>query len=134
MANIQTDNIQNIFPWINKEFFSNILRNEYSNAKSVQILNYTLKPALKPGENYTSEMIRVKVNYAISESNDKQKIIDDQREISFIIKTKLCNEQLKADLDEGNIFEKEIVIYRDILPAVQKLLSTIDADLKFSAK
>lgn len=126
--NHHNENVQSNFPWINKEFFEKILQKEIDNFKSV--LGYTLKSALKLGENYASEMIRANVNYAIKSCDSENK----SETISFIIKAALLNQQLKNELDELNVFQKEIVIYRDILPAVQKLLQSIGDDSKFSAK
>lgn len=126
--NIHENVIKN-FPWINEAFFKEILQNDLKIC--VTVTNYKLKPALKHGENYTSEMLRANVNYITASDDDDNKI---QKEINFIIKTALRNQELKSQLDESKFFEKEIVIYRDIFPAIEKLLQTIGDNAKFSAK
>lgn len=46
--------------WINEKYFENILKNDVANFK--KILKFSTIPATPPGENYTSIMLRIKMD------------------------------------------------------------------------
>lgn len=118
------DEYQKNYPWLSKEFFQKILAKEFS-GKQICVDKYTIKAALAHGENYTSQMLRTNVSY---------KCDGQQCEKRFIVKAALINKQLKAMLDELRLFEREIIIYQDVLPAVEKLLASVGDHTKLSAK
>lgn len=118
--------LQQQYPWISKDFFEKLLKKNYSDHR-IHVKDYTIKAALQNGENYTTQMIRSTVTFVMDgEKRD--------REIRLIIKAGLFNPQLKAAMDELRVFEHEIVVYTEVVPAVEKLLSDIGDDTKMSAK
>lgn len=54
--------------WINEGFFVNILKKDLPNF--VKILNFTTIPATPPGENYTSLMMRIKMDIEMEGKHD----------------------------------------------------------------
>lgn len=63
-------------PWLNTQFLSEVL--EEGNFGKTEILNFTVKPAVPPGNNYLSQVFRVKVEYKLNE--------DLLRTLSLIVK------------------------------------------------
>lgn len=110
-----------IYPWINKNFFENILRKDVGN-DNLTVTHFSIKAALGKGENYSSQMIRANVNY---------KYNNKENTISLIIKAELIVNEVSA---ESGMFFKEIHIYENILPELHKLLLSIGDDTKLSAK
>lgn len=123
------DKFENLYPWINNDLFENILKKEYPTYK-VTVENFHLKPAIKLGENFLSQMIRANVFY----TKQYQMKSTEKCNINFIIKAQLMNNMLKDVVGELGIFEKEIIIYEHILPAVNKLLNKIGDNTKLAPK
>lgn len=115
------------YPWISNAFFERILRREHHDS-SIVVKNYTLKAALGKGENYISQMLRVRVNY----SSIKDPSVDH---ISLIVKAAVTNNaELAAIAAELDVFRKEIIVYQKIIPNVEKLLRSIGDYSRLSAK
>lgn len=119
-----SEQLQNNYPWLTKEFFQKILCCDNSNS-IISVNNYAVKAALAHGENYTSQMLRANVSYECDGKKCEKR---------FIVKAALANKELKAMLDELRLFEKEIIIYQEVLPEVEKLLVSIGDHTKLSAK
>lgn len=123
-----TDTIENfgeLYPWITNKFFEDILRTDQNN-KYIKVNNITIKAALGKGENYTSQMLRVKATYSTGAT--------ENLEHSFIVKTAVSNADVDAIVHEMGLFDIEILVYRDILPQVEKLLKSIGNYAPLSAK
>lgn len=115
------------YPWISNSFFERILRHEHKD-NTICVKNYTLQPALAKGENYASQMLRVRVNY--SSINDPT--VDH---ISLIVKAPLTNNVEMAELTaELGVFRKEIMVFQQIIPQAEKLLRSIGDYSRLSAK
>lgn len=129
---MSSEEFERIYPWISINLFHRILQKEHPTF-TVTITNYHLKPALKPGENYASQMIRAKVTFTKQEKNASMKIIENC-EKSFIIKAIIRNEVVQELLEEINVFEKEIIVYEHILPAAEKMLLSFGDCAKLAPK
>lgn len=57
--------------WLNAEFALKVLR-KYENDESIEMKEMICKPATAKGDNYTSEMIRVSLEYSRSENGQKK--------------------------------------------------------------
>lgn len=127
---LTTKDFQNQYNWIDNDLFQRILKKEHEPC-TVQVLNYDLKLALKPGENYASQMIRARVYFT---KQDPSSGASEKGEISFIIKAIIRNDVVQELMDEMNVFEKEIIIYEYVLPAVERLLLNIGESGKLAPK
>lgn len=107
-----------LYPWISNEFFTRILRKNQSDATLI-VHEYQLEAALAKGENFGSQILRAKILYCKSDGDESQRI-------SLIIKAAIANNpQMDAFNAEMGWFEREIVIYQQIIPEVNKLLLSI---------
>lgn len=79
------------------------------NRDDVKIINYDIKAALKPGENYFSIAYRATVEYEIEDEGPQR--------ASFFIK---CDNDI-SELEDVRMFEKELEMYTEILPQIKKL-------------
>lgn len=115
------------YPWISNEFFENILRREHQDS-SIVVKDYILKPAIGKGENYASQMLRVRVNF----SSVNNPTVDN---ISLIVKAALIsNVDMAAMTAEIGVFRKEIIAFQKIIPEVEKLLRSIGDYSRLSAR
>lgn len=115
------------YPWISNEFFENILRREHQDS-SIVVKDYILKPAIGKGENYASQMLRVRVNF----SSVNNPTVDN---ISLIVKAALIsNVDMAAMTAEIGVFRKEIIAFQKIIPEVEKLLRSIGDNSRLSAR
>ena len=112
-----------LYPLINNSLFEDII----SKNKQTQVIidDFTLASAIGKGENYGSNMLRAIVNYSTNDKNSKQSI-------KFIIKIETTNEKAAQLVRDIGAFEKEVTIYKDILPEVEKLLKKIGYNKKLS--
>lgn len=126
-------NFEANYPWITKEFFQNILKNQFSvhSDDCVTVDNYYLKHALSAGENYASLMIRCLLTYKI---NNNVQHTSDGGKMNFVIKVPVPIKELREIFDEMKLFEKEIIMYEQVLPAVDELLSSIGDHVKLAPK
>lgn len=115
------------YTWIKQEIFQRILREKFF-PDGIVLNNFTLEAALAKGENYGSQMIRVKLFYTKNDNNCA---------CSLIIKTGVLDENVREIIETNGLFVKEVVIYRDVIPEVYRLLAakniaTILAPVYFS--
>lgn len=75
--------------WINKEFLEKHLQTYFSGRK-IKIVNYEVKPATAEGENYSSYLHRVKVDY-IDELQDCRNTNNSVRGIKIMYNQYLNN-------------------------------------------
>lgn len=117
---------QSANPWISKCLFEKLLRMDFPN-DDIVIHNYLLKAALGKGENYMSQMIRATVEYSTNGSS---------KEINFILKTAISGEGLddKMVTERRELFSKEIAVYNEVLPIVDKLLQEIGIKTKLHGR
>lgn len=113
-----------IYPWINKDLFEKIIQQDCNN-KNVVITNINLNEAVAKGEHYSSEMIRATITYKCN----NQEISNT---INLIIKTYLKETgEVSAEI---NMYLKEILTHRHVLPRVHELLLNINHNTKLSAR
>lgn len=116
--------LEAIYPWITKELFQNILAKENPTSK-VQVTEYSVSPAVRDGENFGSQMIRVIVKYLLN---------NNSKEYRFVIKALHYHTEVKRISTEMQVFKREIYNYKHVLPAVHKLLEEICDNSKVAAK
>lgn len=114
--------ILKIYPWINKTFLLNKIKNIESNNVSIEIKSFDAEYALGNGENFCSDIIRIVVKYTLNNSNA-------EKSIHFILKASMPNKDFDEVENSYDFFYREIEVYRRILPEVQSLLRSV-GDLK----
>lgn len=111
--------------WLNDDFFINIIEMKLNlSAKEFEVKINSIKPAVGSGENYVSGIYRIRVEVKILQ--------DEKIEIhSFILKN-----MLKAgdDMKQHGLFEKEINIYSDIIPALENEFKLIGENVQFGPR
>lgn len=111
--------------FLTKEFFESVLQKKYSNTL-LQVLDFNLKAAIGKGENYSSDIIRATVRYDTGGN--------EQRNEQLILKVGLTDSNMSDLLEEFDIFHREIIVYRDILPVVKSLLLSINDKTKLAPR
>lgn len=112
------------YPWITREFLEVILNRE--TASPVSIAQFTLQPAIQEGENYSSQLIRVRLSYACDDGEAER----PTRCESLIIKASLGQKLVRS----RNVFAKEIEIFTKIIPAVQLMFREYGVDCHLGPK
>uniref|UniRef100_A0AAG5CV12 CHK kinase-like domain-containing protein n=1 Tax=Anopheles atroparvus TaxID=41427 RepID=A0AAG5CV12_ANOAO len=104
--------------WMNRELLATLLADQLS---SNHLLSYEVNYATKKGDNYASEMYRLRVHFKCNATGD-------QVHKNFILKVMPSGYIQQQVMKENSIYPRETVIYRDILPRIYELLRTIGDD------
>lgn len=120
-----SNNFTELYPWITNKFFQKILQSDQNN-NNIKVQSILIKAALGKGENYTSQMLRVKVTYTTDTTTTN--------EYSFVVKATVPNPEVAAIFKEMGLFKIEVSVYQNILPKVEKLLKSIGDNTQLSAK
>lgn len=121
----EVSDIEAIYPWLTTKLFTRIVQKVVPD-NIIYVQKYTVKAALAKGENFGSQMLRATVTYTTD-------VTDSPSDIRFIIKAALSDANLRAVIDESQVFQKEIVNFEYILPEVYRLLESVDDHTKLSA-
>lgn len=101
--------------WLNDHFFTEILK-ESENDPSLKLVGECILRPATLGDHYGSVMFRTAIRY-------QSERLPEEQEISLIIKTQPTAEGYKKEVSkDSKIFSKEILMYREILPAMAKVL------------
>lgn len=114
-------------PWINLDFVQKLVNN--SNENSI-VNSFFVEKGVGDGKNFSSHTIRLIV-YLVPNNNPSKEI--KQQKVYFL---KIClqtEEFLKA-CEESFYYEKESEIYNTIIPAVEKLLKSIELPTQIAPK
>nr|XP_029724745.1 uncharacterized protein LOC115264852 [Aedes albopictus] len=110
------DSIAHKYPFITKEYLESVLRKSHK-CSSIVVQDFTVVPALGKGQNYSSDILRVKISYVEDGS--------DPKNVTFIIKASLDSEELADMIEEYDVFVREAAIYNTVMPQVDRLLGNI---------
>lgn len=123
MSKILEDIPLNKLPeWINNELFRDCLQPEYP-LIVIKVKIISVKPAVAAGENFVSNIYRVKV-----EVNDGK----TQKYFGFILKCIISSAE--ESLKELNVFAKEVLIYEKLIPEFENLYKEIGENVNFGPK
>ncbi|KAL5281256.1 hypothetical protein ACFFRR_004957 [Megaselia abdita] len=100
--------------YLNEEFFTESLENGFNESK-ISVQGITFEMGSTPGENYCSQIFRVRVTY-------KRKKSDKFYETSLIIKSLLVGDQMDF-LEQIDSFSKERTMYMKLLPIMEVILN-----------
>ncbi|XP_050321477.1 uncharacterized protein LOC126753814 [Bactrocera neohumeralis] len=104
------------FPeWLDVAFFENVLKNVET--ESAKVTNLELKPGTLKNDNYSSVLLRAKVNYRLQSQPAQNKVS------SFILKVEpFMEENRKEIMGDYCLFDTEITMYSKVLPMIEKVL------------
>ncbi|XP_014093940.2 uncharacterized protein [Bactrocera oleae] len=109
--------------WLTAELFENVL-NEYI-PKFRKITRFEAKPALAAGENYATVMLRIHIDFELTDT------LTDS--ISLMMKLPQENKILQDMMRKHNIFEIEYKMYHEVLPEFKKMYLSAGVNAMFSA-
>lgn len=98
----------NDFVWLNNELFEKILS---KSDESIHIKRIDIQPGFGDGENFSSQLMKVNVEYIVKNVDHSKK---------FIIKTTLGEKLVRS----RDVFAKEICIYEEIIPQFEDILKS----------
>lgn len=105
----------NIPEFITREYMENVLAKRFQGHSTVSLVDYTIEPGTKKGENFASQILRLKVKYTQDSSSDAD-------EMSFIVKSKPPADSEVAELlAEFDVFARECFVYKEILAKCSEL-------------
>ncbi|XP_059217776.1 uncharacterized protein LOC106080390 [Stomoxys calcitrans] len=106
-----SDGTLNIPKWINEDYFKGIVAKDEPDSLAIRKLIPT--PAIPPGENFTSIMLRIQMDIEMKDGSLKHK--------SYIMKTMMADDKGGAIFNNLAHFPKEMKMYNTILPAFENL-------------
>ncbi|TMW45655.1 hypothetical protein DOY81_009263, partial [Sarcophaga bullata] len=110
--------------WINETYFTEFLKQHLENFKELQ--SFTLTSATKGGENYASNLMRIKMVVTLDD--------DSTETLSYILKIPLPSGESETVDSLWSLFPKETLMYRKILPRFEKLYRDHGVNITFAPK
>ncbi|XP_055547872.1 uncharacterized protein LOC129731695 [Wyeomyia smithii] len=106
--------------WLNDSFLQQIIRAARNDPSVTLCHSCKFHPGSKPGRNYASVLYRTTVHFRSGRSHHQV-----EQAINLMLKT----EKHSVVLRDRSLFETEIRMYREVLPAMEQLLGSIGASL-----
>ncbi|XP_013107720.2 uncharacterized protein LOC106087277 [Stomoxys calcitrans] len=110
--------------WIEAKLFEDALKEAEPQFQSIE--EFKIEPALAPGENYISLML--KAEFVIKLKDDSVKAV------SFMLKVCNDSEVLRKMTKEHNVFDIEAGMYRDVVPELEQILRSAGINARFGAR
>ena len=102
--------------WLNGAFFDNVIKS-YTKDNEAKVVDYSIKPGSKAGENFASAMYRAKITFK------KSFCQSDWQSMSVIIKTLPVEDSMEKQLtDNSPLFNTEMRMYGKTLVDVMAIL------------
>ncbi|CAO1366944.1 unnamed protein product [Diamesa hyperborea] len=102
--------------WLNGPFFDKVIKS-YTKDNEAKVVDFSIKPGSKPGENFASAMYRVDITFKKSFSQS------DWQSMSVIIKTLPVEDSMEKQLtDNSPLFKTEMKMYGETLVDVKAIL------------
>ncbi|XP_017062102.1 uncharacterized protein LOC108102015 [Drosophila ficusphila] len=115
----------NLVPqWLNETQFIELLAANVADFS--KIVNFRIKPAMSPGENYATLMLRISIDVELTDKSTKQ--------VSYMMKTPHDTPHMQQMLTMANFFVTENLAYIDILPKMEALYKAKGLDIKFAPR
>uniref|UniRef100_A0A182N4H1 CHK domain-containing protein n=1 Tax=Anopheles dirus TaxID=7168 RepID=A0A182N4H1_9DIPT len=108
--------IEERYPFITRDYLQGILRREQCES-AITVDSFKVVAPLAKGENYSSDILRVTVNYTTGSHNHRTQ--------TYIVKVSFARDEDADLLDAYDVFKREIAVYDVVMPKVEQLLSSI---------
>lgn len=109
--------------WLNNELFHDCLKRDYPECENLKTQIISVRPAVPPGENYTSIIYRVQVEVNNGRESKIQNLIIKQ-----------ITKEAKENMKGSDLFKKEAIVYLDLLPQFSKYYNEIGENVEFGPK
>lgn len=112
------------YPWITVDLLEDALRCKLLCVESIRVRDFDVELALKPGENYGSQIVRAHIRYVCNgdaetgEGSPQEGESSAVKTVPVVIKASLGSRLVRS----CNVFEKEIFMFENIIPKVELLL------------
>ncbi|KAH8383453.1 hypothetical protein KR009_008706 [Drosophila setifemur] len=110
--------------WLNETQFEELLKANVDQFS--KIVGFQMKPAMAPGENYATLMLRVSIDVELTDKSTKR--------VSFMMKVPHDTPQMQQMLAMANFFNTENSAYIDIIPRLESLYKAKGLDIIFAPK
>ncbi|KAH8293882.1 hypothetical protein KR054_006114 [Drosophila jambulina] len=110
--------------WLNETQFEELLTANVD--KFSKIVGFRVKPAMAPGENYATLMLRITIDVELTDKTTKT--------VAFMMKVPHKTPQMEQMLAMANFFNTENAAYTDILPKLEALYKAKGLDITFAPK
>ncbi|XP_017083897.1 uncharacterized protein LOC108116478 [Drosophila eugracilis] len=91
-----------------------------------KIVDFRVKPAMSPGENYATLMLRISIDVELIDKSKKL--------VSFMMKVPHDTPQMEQMMSIANFFTSENAAYIDILPKLEELYKAKGVDITFAPR
>lgn len=109
--------------WLDKFYFLDLLRKDYS---SVKIFKFSVGPANGKGENYASQMYRVKLSLETNQAGLVNR--------NFMVKVNHDSGPAAEMMQLINFFPKEIEMYTSFYPKFESMYKAVGETVRLGAK
>lgn len=120
---LNSETINRDYPWLTRDLLENNLRKKYEDDR-IEVIEFEATPALGPGENYASVVIRIHLQLRNFKTDT----------MNIILKANHVREDLAEAVKEMDIFGKEIYFYKEILNRVHTMLRDAGITVKLGAE
>ncbi|XP_069690900.1 uncharacterized protein [Periplaneta americana] len=101
--------------WMDKIFFEKALQSS-ENDPFLTVTSVQIERATVPGDNYLSAMYRATIQIVKGDKTEER---------SLIVKTEPTGQAMNKLAADGNVFEREVTMFRDVIPAMNRLIEEI---------
>ncbi|KAH8247819.1 hypothetical protein KR038_010473 [Drosophila bunnanda] len=110
--------------WLNETQFEELLAANVEQFS--KIVGFRMKPAMAPGENYVTLMLRISIDVELTDKSTKL--------VSFMLKIPHDTPQMQQILQMANFFTTENLAYIDFLPKMEELYKAKGLDIRFAPR
>lgn len=110
--------------WITADIFQKVLHETVKDFKAIK--NFKVCPALAPGENYATVMLKVHVDCLLQS--------DKVEKYTLMLKVAHDNEIYRTEMTKWHMFTTEAGMYRKIVPEFEQFYREKGIDIHFGAK
>ncbi|EDV49486.1 uncharacterized protein LOC6553970 [Drosophila erecta] len=115
----------NLVPkWLNESQFEELLTATVDHFS--KIVGFRVKPAMAPGENYATLMLRISIDVELTDKSTKL--------VSLMMKVPHDTPQMEQMMNFANFFTSENAAYTEILPKMEALYKAKGLDIKFAPR
>lgn len=113
--------------WITFDLVENLIKRSHGD-NCLKLKTFAVNDAVGKADNFCSNIVRVSATFGHDSS------ISIERTQNFIVKSSLGGNEIDSISTEVGYFPKEINIYDEILPEVERLLLSLGDKTKFAPR